>query len=179
MKITCLLFLMLIPANLELEASPLPWGEGVPRPASSSAGAGRAFARRSAIGTQGVLPATARLPSRELREARKRVRGLSGPKSEKVSPHRLPPTNQRSSAVGNAAKAHQPHTNNSVGAVKSGVVGSASVRNARASSVTRIVAPTINNVRHRSPNPAVVGGSAKTQASGAGSLNGTRMNRRP
>jgi hypothetical protein len=128
-------------------ARPLPWGEGVPRPASSSAGA-------------------------------ERVRGLSGPRSEQVSRHKQPPASPRRPTVGNPARVRQPGTDNSVRAARSGFIGHAGVSNVRAPSVTRIVAPTVNNVRHRGPNPAVVGGSAKTQANGTGSVSGTGMSRR-
>ncbi|MGA8505034.1 MAG: hypothetical protein WB762_05450 [Candidatus Sulfotelmatobacter sp.] len=43
--------------------------------------------------------------------------------------------------------------------------------------------PSLNNVRHRGPNPAVVGGSAGGSAnlhsSNTGAINGTRMKRKP
>jgi len=39
--------------------------------------------------------------------------------------------------------------------------------------------PSLNNVRHRGPNPAVVGGSANSYSRNTGVINGTRMNRRP
>jgi len=129
-------------------ASPLPRGEGVPRPALSSA--------RQLTGT----------------------RGLSGPRSEQVSRHKQPPTSPRRPAVGNPARVRQPGTDNSVRAAKSGFSGHAGLSNVRAPSVTRIVAPTVNNLRHRSPNPAVVGGPAADKANGTGSVSGTRMNRR-
>jgi hypothetical protein len=150
MKAAYLLLLILSPIAflvarplLAESARPLPWGEGVPRPASSSAGA-------------------------------ERVRGLSGPRSEQVSRHRQPPASPRRTAVVNPA----PGTDNSVRAAKSGFIGHDGVSNVRTPSVTRIVAPTVNNVRHRSPNPAVVGGPATDKANGTASLSGTRMNRR-
>jgi hypothetical protein len=34
-------------------------------------------------------------------------------------------------------------------------------------------------VRHRSANPAVVAGSAKSDSRSTGAINGTRMNRKP
>jgi len=39
--------------------------------------------------------------------------------------------------------------------------------------------PTLSNVRHRSPNPAIVGGSRNTIANSTGAINGTRMNHKP
>jgi hypothetical protein len=40
-------------------------------------------------------------------------------------------------------------------------------------------AATLSNVRHRSPNPATVGGLGHSVASNTGSIDGTRMHRRP
>jgi hypothetical protein len=34
-------------------------------------------------------------------------------------------------------------------------------------------------VRHRNPNPAVVGASPNSRSSNTGAINGTRMNRKP
>ncbi|MGA7447595.1 MAG: hypothetical protein WBQ43_21375 [Terriglobales bacterium] len=43
--------------------------------------------------------------------------------------------------------------------------------------------PSLNNVRHRGPNPAVVGGlaggSANLHSSNTGAINGTHMHRKP
>jgi hypothetical protein len=50
---------------------------------------------------------------------------------------------------------------------------------ARTPSVVRPTVPSFNNVRHRSPNPAVVGGSPSSHSSNSGAINGTRMNRKP
>ena len=47
------------------------------------------------------------------------------------------------------------------------------------SSVVRPATPSLNNLRHRSPNPAVVGGSPNLHSSNAGAINGARMNRKP
>lgn len=40
-------------------------------------------------------------------------------------------------------------------------------------------APSLIDVRHRGPNPAIVGGVANSKMRNAGSINGTRINRRP
>jgi hypothetical protein len=45
----------------------------------------------------------------------------------------------------------------------------------------RIVRPTpttLNNVRHRSPNPAIISGFVNSKTGNAGAINGTRMDRR-
>lgn len=42
----------------------------------------------------------------------------------------------------------------------------------------RSKSPTINNSRHRNPNPAIVNGSTNSVSKNAGVLDGTRMNRK-
>ena len=44
---------------------------------------------------------------------------------------------------------------------------------------THPAAPSLSEVRHRGPNPAIVGGSSDSKMRTAGSINGTRINRRP
>jgi hypothetical protein len=117
---------------LLLVLSPLPWGEGVPRPALSSAGA-------------------------------RRVRGPSAQPSRSVIRSTQPLTIRPRPIRANAPKVHQPVASKPAGAAKS---------------ITRAAAPTSTNVRHRSPNPAIVGGPAKTPVKATGSLNGTGMSRR-
>jgi hypothetical protein len=131
-----------------LFACPLPWGEGVPRPALSSADAGR-------------------------------VRGLSAPTPGKVSRPNRPPTGQRRTPVGNATKFHQPGSDKSVSAAKSGFIGTATLSSARTPSVARSAALSFNNLRHRSPNPAVVVGSSNSHSRNTAAINGTRMSREP
>jgi hypothetical protein len=48
----------------------------------------------------------------------------------------------------------------------------------RVPSVARPTAPALNNVRHRSPNPAVVVGSVNSARRNNGAIDGTHMNRR-
>jgi hypothetical protein len=114
--------------------------------------------------------------------ARKRVRDSSGPASSKVNrPKQLPNGRQRS-LPGNAMNLHQPVLNKSGTELKTGFIPNETVNNVlavRTPSIVRPTAPSFNNVRHRSPNPAVVGGSANSQSSKTGTINGTRMNRKP
>ena len=94
-------------------------------------------------------------------------------------PKVLPNSRQRSIS-GNAL--HQPGSNKSGGVAKSGFIRNETVHNAlpvRTPSGVRPTAPLPNNVRHRSPNPGVVSGSADFHSRNTGAINGTRMNRKP
>ncbi len=93
-------------------------------------------------------------------------------------PKPLPNGRQRS-LPGNAL--HQPGSNKFVGAAKGGVIANETVSNAlpgRTPSVVRPSVPSLNQVHHRSPNPAVVGGAPHLHSSNTGAVNGTRMNRK-
>ena len=100
--------------STKLEMRPSPLGRGSPATAFLPAGAGRAFARRPVarrrlwaagrrvMDAQGTQPATARLPSPRLREARRGVRGPSH--SEGYSPDesgRQPPPAPSLTKAGN------------------------------------------------------------------------------
>jgi len=97
----------------------------------------------------------------------------------KVNHPRQLPNGRQHPLPGNAF--HQPGSYQSGGAAKSGLIQNVPVQNAlaaRTSSVVRHAAPLLNNVRHRSPNPAVVGGSVNSVRRNTAVINGTRMNRR-
>jgi hypothetical protein len=77
---------------------------------------------------------------------------------------------------------HQPGSDKSGGVAKGGLIQHQTLNNAlavRTPSVVRPTVPALNNVRHRSPNPAVVAGSVNSDSRNTGAINGTRMNRRP
>jgi hypothetical protein len=92
---------------------------------------------------------------------------------------------RRGPLPGNAMNPHPAGSDKSGGAAKGGLIKNEkvnSVLTARPPSVARSTAslnPLPDHVRHRSPNPAVVGGSANPASSNTGALNGTRMNRKP
>ncbi len=93
-------------------------------------------------------------------------------------PQRVPNSRQRS-IPGNAL--HQPGSDKSGNAPRSGLIPGGTVNIAGASrtpSVGRPAASSLNNARHRSPNPAVVGGSPNVHSSNTGAIDGTRMNRK-
>lgn len=92
------------------------------------------------------------------------------------------PKGRKRSVPGNAMNPHQPGSDKSVGAARGGLIQNGTVHSAlpvRTSSVFRLSQPSLNNVRHRGPNPAVVGGSAISDSRSIGALNGTRMSRKP
>ena len=94
-------------------------------------------------------------------------------------PRQLPNSRQRS-MPGNAL--HQPGSDKFGGAAKGALIPNEAVNNAlavRTPSVVRPTVPLLNNVRHRNPNPAVVGASPTSRSSNTGAINGTRMNRKP
>ncbi len=100
------------------------------------------------------------------------------------------PISRRRSIPGNAANLHQPGSGNSGAAAKGGLIQNETASKAmpvRPPGTVRPTAatlnPSLNNVRHRGPNPAVVGGlaggSANLHSSNTGAINGTHMHRKP
>jgi len=99
------------------------------------------------------------------------------------------PNGRKRSTPGNAANLHQPGSGNSGAAAKGGLIQNETASKAMPVRPPGTVRPTaatlnpLNNVRHRGPNPAVVGGSAGGSAnlhsSNTGAINGTRMHRKP
>ncbi len=96
-------------------------------------------------------------------------------------PKRIP-NSREDSTSGNAMKLRRPRAINNGGLAKGGLIKNEKVSDARpvqTLSVARSAAPSLNNVRHRGANPAVIGGSTISDSRNAGAINGTRMNRRP
>ena len=92
------------------------------------------------------------------------------------------PNNRERSPSGNAMNFRQQAFAKSGGAAKGGLIQNETVNNAlpvRTSRVVRPTVPSLNNVRHRGPNPALVGGSANLHSRNTGAINGTGMNRKP
>jgi hypothetical protein len=128
-------------------------GEGGPQPAFSSA--------RQPTGT---------------------VSGHSAPAPQKANHPKRLPSRRQASPLGNAMNLHQPGSDKSGVAAKSGFIGNGTGKNAfavRAPSLVRPTAPSFNNLCHRRPNPAVVSGSADVRGRNPAAINGTRMNRKP
>jgi hypothetical protein len=210
MKTACLLFLTMSWAALTHQAvlCPLPWGEGVPRPAFSPAGAGRVRGHwnpashptfsESSVNTANGHPgdgeraapaADGKHPTEGKTSHEQRGHGrlsdTNHPPSRasltKVNRSQQLPSNRQASLPGNAMNLHQAGSDKSSGPAKSGFIRNETVNNAlavRAPSVVRPTVPLLNNVRHRGPNPAVMDGSLNSHGTNTGTINGTRMNHR-
>jgi hypothetical protein len=100
------------------------------------------------------------------------------------------PNSRKRSISGNAMNLHQSASDKSRGVAKGGPSQNEMVNNARparplsvARPTTASLNPSVNNIRHRGFNAAVVGGSAggwaNLNSNKTGAINGTRMNRRP
>jgi len=93
-----------------------------------------------------------------------------------------PPNGRPRALPGNAMNPHPPGSDPSRGVVIGGFIPNRAVPNAlpvRTSSFLRPTPLSLNNVHHRSPNPAAVGGSPNLRSSNIGAINGTRMKRKP
>ncbi len=92
------------------------------------------------------------------------------------------PNHREHSTSGNAMNLHEPGSDKSGGAAKAGFIQNEIGNSAlpvRSPSVISPTVPPLDNVRHRAPNPAVIGGLANPKTKDTGTINGTRMNRKP
>jgi hypothetical protein len=92
------------------------------------------------------------------------------------------PNKSEPSTFGNAMNRHPPAFYKPPGAAKGGFIQNETVKSTvplRPSSVVRPTAATLSNVHHRGPNPSAIGGLGNSATSNNGSINGTRMHRRP
>ena len=179
MKITCLLFLSLI---VTMSWAALMPGTGYAAPSQQT----------SAESSATDSPLAGTIPPRN-KDLPRHASDKNHPRSRASltaanRPKQLPNSRKRS-IPGNAMNLHQPGSDKSGGAAKGGLIQNETVSNAlpvRPPSIVRLrhnAQPSLNNVRHRGPNPAVVGGSAGGSAnldsSNTGAINGTRMHRKP
>ncbi|MGA8234563.1 MAG: hypothetical protein WB795_24005 [Candidatus Acidiferrales bacterium] len=105
---------------------------------------------------------------------RNRASLASANRPRPVSNNRKHPTSR------NAVNLHPPGLAKSDGARKNGLVQNETGNDARrVPRVSRSTAPSLNNVRHHGPNPAVIGGSASSNGRNAGAIDGARIHRKP
>ena len=100
------------------------------------------------------------------------------------------PNDRKHSVSGNATNLRQSGADKSGSDAKSRVIRNEalnsplpvrppSVVRPTVASLNNALNPSLNNVRNRGPNPAVVGGAANSYSGSTGAINGTRMTRRP
>jgi hypothetical protein len=150
----------------------------------SSADTGQsADAGHAAPGDRGKHPVTGK-PSDIHRERGRVPATIPLPKRADVAKgnraQRLPNGRERS-IPGNATDLRRPGRDRARGARVSGFNPSGTVHDAlsaRLSNVVRPGVPPLNNVHHRSPNPAVVAGSLNSDRRNNGAIDGTRMSRK-
>jgi len=124
-------------------------------------------------------------PSNEQRDPRY-ASGKNHPRSRPSltaakRPRQLPKS-RRPSVVKKATNLHQPGSAKSDGVPPGGLIRNEKFKNTlpgRRPNVVRSPVPSLNNVRHHGPNPAIVGGPANSNIGNNGALNGTRMSRKP
>jgi len=198
MKTACLLLLVLCPPRGVCENLALsPSGERVARDGVfiSRCGTGEGvpsrigshqhsrFLGRLTSGEGGSLPASspAEVPHRPAQGGAGRVGGHSAPASRKANRPQQPLNSRQGSLAGEGTKRRQPGSDQFRGATNGESIQGKTVNKAvpvRTPSAVRPTAPVVNNLRHRSPNAAVVSGSLNSHSSNTGAINGARMNHR-
>ncbi len=96
-------------------------------------------------------------------------------------PKRLPNDRERP-APGNPINIRQPASNRSDAARTERLMQSDRINRALPVQPPAVIRPggsALDNVRHRGPNPAIIGGTMNSNTGNTGAINGTRMNRRP
>jgi hypothetical protein len=178
MKFICLLFLSLIVR--------MSWAALMP--GTSYAAPSQQTSAESSANT-----ASAGNPSNEQRDPRHASDKNHPRRRARLTAANLPkqlPNSRKRSIPGNAVNLHQPDSGKSGAAAKGALIQNETASNAmlvRPPGTVRPTAaslnPSLNNVRHRGPNVAVIGGSAGGSAnlnsSNTGAINGTRMHRKP
>lgn len=85
------------------------------------------------------------------------------------------------SASEDSVNSQRPGSDRYGGAAKNGLAQNQTVNHApsnRAPSAVRPSVPSLSNVRHRGPNPAIVGGARSSNTRNTGAIDGTHMNRK-
>jgi hypothetical protein len=101
---------------------------------------------------------------------------LSKPKRRNEVSH-----NRELSGSERSRNSHRPAADKSAGGAQKGLAGSETINHApsnRPSSAARPAVPSLSNVRHRGPNPPIVGGVRNSNSRNTAALDGTHMNRK-
>jgi hypothetical protein len=100
--------------------------------------------------------------------------------SKSNRPNEVPSRRERSAAE-DSKNSHRPGSDKSGGAAKNGLIRNETVNHAasnRGPSTARPSVPSLGNVRHRGPNPAIIGGAGSSNTRNTAALDGTHMNRK-
>jgi hypothetical protein len=119
------------------------------------------------------------------RRDHRHISGRNHPRSlgtvSKERPKQLPNNRERFPSR-NGMNLHQPGSDKSGGPAKRGFIRHERVNSAVSPGPLNVIrpgVPSLNNVRHRGPNPAVVGGSTNAGGRNTGTIDGTRVHRKP
>ena len=141
-------------------------------------GAGFAAPAKSGKNQKDVIPSGERHGHRQVFEK-------NHPRSQVpvASNHpKQPPNNREHSPSGNAMLGHQPGSDKRRTVARTGSIQGNTVNSVlpvRSVNSFRPNVPMRSTVRHRSANPAVIGGSASSVLRNTGAINGTSVHRRP
>jgi hypothetical protein len=189
MKTACLLVLTIgwgiARAATSGPAFQQPSRESAGKAASDHSGPTQAGAERSCAVSQRRLPGRERIPVIGTAGQKLHTAGLetASPKSRPpgknlIAEPRSAPARRERSALGNAFP--PPAFAKSGGTAKGAFIHNLkSTVPARPRTMVRPAPATLSSVRHRGPNPAVIGGLGNTMTSSTGSISGTGMHRRP
>ncbi len=196
MKVACLLFLVLVltmscVAFMQAASYAAPYQQ-TPAESSANENSGNPDGAHPREGhpqdTEHAVPAKNEnlqkegIPSekRDSRSTPNKTHPRSGAHITPAHRPKQPPISQKR-PPGSTTNLHQPVSDKSGRSAKEGLIQN-KAQHIRSTSLVRpdvaSLNPLLNNVRHRGPNPAVVGGSASSVSSNTG-INGTRMNRKP
>jgi hypothetical protein len=162
MKITFLLFVVIICASLTLGANSQALAQQT-SPESAQ--------NRENLQKEGKL-SNGRQTSGSVGE---RNRARSAATSTRVRPKQLP-NNHEHSASKTIANPHPSGSHNSARVAKNGAKPTGTIETTRRFPATSVVR---SSVRHRGANPAVIRGTVKSSTRNTAAINGTSMHRRP
>lgn len=185
MKAACLLFLTIsCAAPMHGTACGVPPDPGSQQPSSSTVSDHPRDTEHAASARDGKHQTNGK-PSNQQRD-RSNDSDTDHPRSRasltKANPPKQLPDDGKRSMHGSATNLRQPDSNRSGSAAKEALMQNVTVNNAlpvRSPSIVPHTGPSPNNLRHRNPNPATIGGLMTSRTAHIGVIDGTRMNRRP
>ena len=189
MKATCLLFLMIVCAELTpgtsyaAQSNPASQQPSSKSPANTVSDHPRDAVHDAPI-KDGKNQKDGTLPDeqRDLRHASEKNQPRGRVSLTKSNRPTQVPNNPEPSTLGKVIDFHRPGSDKSGASARGGSIQHKTVNIAlpvRPASVIRSTVSPLNNVRHRGPNPAIVGGLGNSNTRNTGSISGTHLLRRP